>query len=148
MSPHYFMNKHEGESEESFVERLGEDLENHIMKQDPETIAAMFAEPLMGAGGVIIPPKNYFKTIQPILNKYEIPLIDDEVEDIFEDGIEDDEQQEKAKSKWSQIEALVGAQPRLEEVAKDLIDHFETRSKTQPGKALFVGMSRDICARL
>ena len=79
MSPHYFMNKHEGESEESFVERLGEDLENHIVKQDPETIAAMFAEPLMGAGGVIIPPKNYFETIQPILNKYEIPLIDDEV---------------------------------------------------------------------
>ena len=31
MSPHYFMNKHEGESEESFVERLGEDLENHIV---------------------------------------------------------------------------------------------------------------------
>tara|TARA_B100000427_G_scaffold329223_1_gene344556 strand:- start:1868 stop:4966 length:3099 start_codon:yes stop_codon:yes gene_type:complete len=82
------------------------------------------------------------------LDESKIPLIDDEVEDIFEDGIEDDEQQEKAKSKWSQIEALVGAQPRLEEVAKDLIDHFETRSKTQPGKALIVGMSRDICARL
>ena len=79
MSPHYFMNKHEGESEESFVERLGEDLENHINNEDPETIAAMFAEPLMGAGGVIIPPKNYFETIQSILDKYEIPLIDDEV---------------------------------------------------------------------
>ena len=79
MSPNYFINKHDGESEESFVERLGEDLENHIIKQDPETIAAMFAEPLMGAGGVIIPPKNYFETIQPILDKYEIPLIDDEV---------------------------------------------------------------------
>tara|TARA_B100001057_G_scaffold499736_1_gene611525 strand:+ start:5456 stop:8557 length:3102 start_codon:yes stop_codon:yes gene_type:complete len=82
------------------------------------------------------------------LDKSKMPLIDDEVEDIFEDGIEDDEQQEKAKSKWSQIEALVGAQPRLEEVAKDLLEHFETRSKTQPGKALVVGMSRDICARL
>ena len=74
-----FLNKHEGESEDSFVQRLGEDLEDHIIKQDPETIAAMFAEPLMGAGGVIIPPKNYFETIQPILDKYEIPLIDDEV---------------------------------------------------------------------
>ena len=73
------MNKHSGESEESFVERLGKDLEDHINKEDPETIAAMFAEPLMGAGGVIIPPKNYFETIQPILDKYEIPLIDDEV---------------------------------------------------------------------
>ena len=82
------------------------------------------------------------------LDESRMSIIDDEVEDIFEDGIEDDEQQEKAKSKWSQIEALVGAQPRLEEVAKDLIEHFEIRSKTQPGKALIVGMSRDICARL
>ena len=82
------------------------------------------------------------------LNDSKATLIDEEVEDIFEDGIEDNEQQEKAKSRWSQIEALVGAQPRLEEVAKDLIEHYETRSKTQPGKALVVGMSRDICARL
>src|SRR6056300_616025 len=82
------------------------------------------------------------------LNESKGTLIDEEVEDIFEDGVEDGEQQEKAKSRWSQIEALVGAQPRLEEVAKDLIEHFENRSKTQPGKALVVGMSRDICARL
>ena len=82
------------------------------------------------------------------LDESKMPLIDDEVEDIFEDGTEDDEQQEKAKSKWAQIEAVVGAQPTLKQVAKDLIDHFEARSKTQPGKALFVGMSRDICARL
>ena len=79
MSPNYFMNKLDGESEESFVERLGEDLEKHIIEQDPETIAAMFAEPVMGAGGVIIPPKKYFETINPILEKYDIPLIDDEV---------------------------------------------------------------------
>ena len=82
------------------------------------------------------------------LDESKIPSIDDEVEEIFEDGIEDDEQQEKAKTKWSQIEALVGAQPRLQQVAEDLIEHFETRKKTQPGKALIVGMSRDICARL
>jgi len=61
------------------VERLGEDIEKHIIEQDPETIAAMFAEPVMGAGGVIIPPKKYFETINPILEKYDIPLIDDEV---------------------------------------------------------------------
>ena len=82
------------------------------------------------------------------LDESKLPIIDDEVEDIFEDGIESDEQQEKAKSKWSQMEALVGAKPRLEEVAKDLIEHFETRAQTQPGKAMIVGMSRDICARL
>ena len=82
------------------------------------------------------------------LDESRMSIIDDEVEDIFEDGIEDEEQQEKAKSKWSQIEALVGAKPRLEEVAKDVIEHFEIRSKTQPGKAMIIGMSRDICARL
>ena len=82
------------------------------------------------------------------LDDSKIPVIDDEVEVIFEDGVESDEQQEKAKSKWSQMEALVGAKPRLQEVAKDLIEHFETRSKTQPGKAMIIGMSRDICARL
>lgn len=82
------------------------------------------------------------------LDESKIPVIDNEVEDIFEDGIEDDEQQEKAKSKWSKIEALVGAQPRLQQIAEDLINHFETRCKTQPGKAMIIGMSRDICARL
>ncbi len=82
------------------------------------------------------------------IDESKLPTIDEDVEDIFEDGIESDEQQEKSKSKWSQIEALVGAQPRLKEVAEDLIQHFETRQKTQPGKAMIVGMSRDICARL
>jgi type I restriction enzyme R subunit len=82
------------------------------------------------------------------IDESKLPTLDDEVEEIFEDGIENEEQQEKAKSKWSQIEALVGAQPRLKEIAEDLIRHFETRQKTQPGKAMIVGMSRDICARL
>tara|TARA_A200000113_G_scaffold225246_1_gene245438 strand:+ start:301 stop:3399 length:3099 start_codon:yes stop_codon:yes gene_type:complete len=82
------------------------------------------------------------------IDESKLPTLDDEVEEIFEDGIENEEQQEKAKSKWSQIEALVGAQPRLKVIAEDLIRHFETRQKTQPGKAMIVGMSRDICARL
>ena len=82
------------------------------------------------------------------LDKSKLPTIDGNVEEIFEDGIKSHEQEEKAKSKWSQIAALVGAQPRLEQVAKDLISHFEDRQKTIAGKALIVGMSRDICARL
>ena len=82
------------------------------------------------------------------INKDKLNNIDHEVEEIFEDGIEDDEQQEKAKSRWSQMEVLVGAQPRLKQVAEDFVQHFVSRQKTQPGKALIVGMSRDICARL
>ena len=82
------------------------------------------------------------------INKDKLNNIDHEVEEIFEDGIEDDEQQEKAKSRWSQMEVLVGAQPRLKQVAEDFVQHFACRQKTQLGKALIVGMSRDICARL
>ena len=55
------------------------DLENLILKEGPETIAALVAEPVMGAGGVIPPSEGYFQAIQPILKKYKIALISDEV---------------------------------------------------------------------
>ena len=54
----------------------------------------------------------------------------------------------KTKSNWSKLEAIVGTDERLKEVAEDLIEHYETRGKTQPGKAMIVAMSRDICVRL
>ncbi|MFS6828342.1 type I restriction endonuclease subunit R [Cyanobium sp. ATX-6F1] len=76
-----------------------------------------------------------------------LPQVDEQVDDLFSD--EDDiPAAERAKSRWAALEALVGAEPRLKQVAADLITHFEQRSKTQPGKALGVLMSRDICARL
>ena len=76
-----------------------------------------------------------------------LPKIDSKVDDIFED--EDDiSSTEKEKGRWAALEALVGAEPRLNQIAKDLVAHYEQRSKTQPGKALIVGMSREICARL
>ena len=78
-SPHYFMNHYDGETEEEFLARIVFNLEDLILKEGPETIAAMFAEPLMGAGGVILPPNGYFEAIQPILSRYDIPIIDDEV---------------------------------------------------------------------
>ena len=78
-SPHYFMNHNDGETEAEFLGRVVANLEDLILREGPETIAAMFAEPLMGAGGVILPPNGYFEAIQPILSKYDIPLIDDEV---------------------------------------------------------------------
>ncbi|MFP3632787.1 aminotransferase class III-fold pyridoxal phosphate-dependent enzyme, partial [Burkholderia sp. SIMBA_045] len=68
-----------GESEEDFATRLAESLEALILAEGPETIAAMFAEPVMGAGGVIVPPATYFAKIQPILKKYDILLVADEV---------------------------------------------------------------------
>ena len=77
--PHFWKNSHKDESEEEFTKRMGEDLENIIQKEGPDTIAGFFAEPVMGAGGVIPPSKGYFAVVQKILQKYDIPLIADEV---------------------------------------------------------------------
>ena len=68
-----------GETEEEFSERLGKELEQTIEKEDPSTIAAFIAEPVMGAGGVITPPKGYFSRVQAILKKHDILFIADEV---------------------------------------------------------------------
>lgn len=77
--PHWWRFADEGESEEDFATRLAENLERLIVREGPETIAAMFAEPVMGAGGVIVPPATYFAKIQPVLKRYDILLVADEV---------------------------------------------------------------------
>lgn len=77
--PHYWRFHLPGESEEEFSTRLAQNLENLILKEGPETIAAFIAEPVMGAGGVIPPPKTYFDKIQAVVKKYDILFIADEV---------------------------------------------------------------------
>jgi 4-aminobutyrate--pyruvate transaminase len=77
--PHYWRFAVDGESEEDFASRLAENLERLILSEGPDTIAAMFAEPMMGAGGVILPPATYFDKIQPVLKRYDILLVADEV---------------------------------------------------------------------
>jgi 4-aminobutyrate--pyruvate transaminase len=77
--PYYYRNAAPGESEEDYATRLAENLEKLILAEDPETIGAMIAEPLMGVGGVLLPPATYFPKIQKVLAKYDILLIDDEV---------------------------------------------------------------------
>ncbi len=77
--PHFWKFGLNNESEEEFSKRMASNLETLILKEDPETIAGFVAEPVQGAGGVIPPSKNYFNLIQPILKKYKIPLIADEV---------------------------------------------------------------------
>ena len=78
-SPHHYFNAEPGETEEEFSERLAKELEQTIEKEDPSTIAAFIAEPVMGAGGVITPPKGYFSRVQAILKKHDILFIADEV---------------------------------------------------------------------
>ena len=77
--PHYYRNAEPGETEQQFSTRMGANLNALIEKEGPDTIAAMIAEPLMGAGGVILPPDGYFDAIVAVLEKHGIPLIDDEV---------------------------------------------------------------------
>jgi type I restriction enzyme, R subunit len=77
----------------------------------------------------------------------EIDALNEQVDEVVEDE-EDIASREKTKSEWAALEKLVGAEPRLTQVAKDLVEHFETRSATLDGKAMIVCMSRDICAQL
>jgi 4-aminobutyrate--pyruvate transaminase len=77
--PHYYRFSKPGESEEDFATRMAESLEALIQREGPDTIAAMFAEPVMGAGGVLTPPKTYWEKIQKVLKKHDILLVADEV---------------------------------------------------------------------
>ncbi len=77
--PHYWREGREGESEADFTARLARELEEMIAREGADTIAGFFAEPVLGAGGVIPPPEGYFQAIQSVLRKHGIPLISDEV---------------------------------------------------------------------
>jgi 4-aminobutyrate--pyruvate transaminase len=78
-APYYYRGAQPGESEPSYSARLARNLEELIVREGPDTIAAFFAEPLMGVGGVLLPPAGYFQMIQAVLAKYDVLLIDDEV---------------------------------------------------------------------
>ena len=77
--PHYWRGAEPGESEADYATRLANSLEQLILKEGPETVAAFIAEPIMGAGGMILPPATYFEKIQAVLAKYDVLFIDDEV---------------------------------------------------------------------
>ena len=77
--PHPYQFAKLGETPDAFAERLAKELEDTILREGPDTVGAFIAEPVQGAGGVIIPPPRYFDLIQPILKKYDILLIADEV---------------------------------------------------------------------
>jgi L-2,4-diaminobutyrate transaminase len=68
-----------GESETEYAARLARELDERIVSEGPDTVAAFFAEPVMGAGGVLVPPETYFAAIQPVLAKHDVLLVADEV---------------------------------------------------------------------
>jgi 4-aminobutyrate--pyruvate transaminase len=77
--PHHYRYAMPGESEEKFSTRLANELEELILAEGPHTIAAFFTEPIMGSGGVIVPPDSYFSRIKAVLDRYDILLVADEV---------------------------------------------------------------------
>ena len=77
--PHFYRFGADGESEEDFATRCADSLEKMILAEGPETVAAFFAEPVMGAGGVIVPPATYFEKIQAVLARYDVLFLADEV---------------------------------------------------------------------
>ncbi|WGD29580.1 aminotransferase [Ancylobacter sp. WKF20] len=74
-----YREKPEGMSEAAFAAHLAHELEALILKEGPDTVAAFIAEPVMGTGGVLIPPAGYFQAVQEVLDRYDILMIADEV---------------------------------------------------------------------
>ena len=77
--PHHYRFGQGGESEEEFSTRMAQELDELIQSEGPDTIAAFIAEPIMGAGGVLVPPDSYFPKINDVLAKYDVRYIADEV---------------------------------------------------------------------
>ncbi len=77
--PHHYRFALAGESEEQFATRLAAELDALIVNEGPDTVAAFIAEPVMGAGGVIVPPATYFEKIMPVCAKHDVFMISDEV---------------------------------------------------------------------
>ena len=77
--PHFWREGRDGESEEAFSARLADELDQMIRAEDPDTVAAFIAEPVMGAAGAVVPPRGYFEAIQEVLRRHDVLLVADEV---------------------------------------------------------------------
>ena len=77
--PDVYRDKPEGMSEPEYAQRLAAELDALIEREGPDTVGAFIAEPVMGAGGVHVPPEGYFPAIQAVLDKHDVLMIADEV---------------------------------------------------------------------
>ena len=98
------------------------------------------------ADGATVPIYYESRLAKLSLDQSERPKIDPDFEEATEG--EEVERKEKLKSKWAQLEAVVGAEKRVATVAQDIVDHFEKRLEAMDGKAMIVCMSRRICVEL
>jgi 4-aminobutyrate---pyruvate transaminase len=77
--PHHYRFAQAGESEEEFSTRLAAELDEMIEREGPDTVAAFIAEPVMGAGGALMPPEGYFAKVQAVCDRHDVLFIADEV---------------------------------------------------------------------
>ena len=77
--PHFYREGLPNETEAEFATRLAKEIEDLILAEGPDTVAAFFAEPAMGTGGVVLPPVGYFEKVQAVLDKYDVLMVADEV---------------------------------------------------------------------
>lgn len=78
-APHRLWEAEPGMTDQEFAQKLADDLESLIVAEGPDTVAAFIAEPIQGAGGVLVPPATYFQRIQDVLRRYDVLMIADEV---------------------------------------------------------------------
>ena len=102
--------------------------------------------PGVGTFVLIRPVQTFYEGIKLALDEHEKPNIDPEFEEVTEG--EEVERRERLKTKWAQLEAVVGAEKRVKQIAEDIVAHFEQRSEALEGKAMVVCMSRRICIDL
>jgi type I restriction enzyme R subunit len=98
------------------------------------------------ADGATVPIYYESRLAKLTLKDAERPKIDPNFEEVTEG--EEVDRKEALKSKWAQLEKIVGAEPRVKMIARDLVDHFENRLSAMDGKAMVVCMSRRICVDL
>jgi 4-aminobutyrate---pyruvate transaminase len=77
--PHYYRFAEQGETEEAFADRLAAELEATILKEGPDTVAAFIGEPVIGAGGVLVPPRTYWEKVQAVCRRHDVLVVADEV---------------------------------------------------------------------
>jgi 4-aminobutyrate---pyruvate transaminase len=77
--PHFYRFAEPGETEETFADRLAAELEATILAEGPETVAAFIGEPVIGAGGVLVPPRTYWEKVQAVCRRHDVLVVADEV---------------------------------------------------------------------
>ena len=97
--------------------------------------------------GATVPIYYESRLVKIDINRAQIDALNKDVDEVIEDE-EDVAARERTKGQWAELTKLVGAEPRLKQVAADLVAHFEKRTASIEGKAMFVGMSRQICVDL